>query len=87
MVSKGIQCDNITQHQCISKNILKTIPNDAVYMEEKCLNPLLGIICKSGASGLILLVEFYRMSLSGDVGKGIPLLFARGRKEAEFFLR
>lgn len=56
-------------------------------MEEKCLNPLLGLICKLGASGLILLIEFYKMALSGDVEKEVPLFFARGRKEAEFFLR
>ena len=69
------------------KIFLKTIPNAAVYMEEKCLNPLLGIICKLGARSLILLVEFYKMTLRGDVGKEVPLFFARGRKEAEFFLQ
>lgn len=28
------------------KIFLKTVPNDIVYMEEKCLNTLLGIVCK-----------------------------------------
>lgn len=60
MVSKGIQCGNSTQHQCISKNIfLKTIPNGAVFKEEKCPNTLLGIICQLGAGGLILLFESF----------------------------
>lgn len=66
------------------KIFLNTIPDDAVFKEEKCPNTLLGIICQ-GTRGLILLFESYKMALSDDRRKEIPWFFARGRKEAEFF--
>lgn len=59
------------------KLFLKTVPNDAVSMEETmCSNPLLDIICKLVGRGLVPLFEFDSLALSGDMGNEVPLFFA-----------
>ena len=64
------------------KLVLKTVPNDAVSMEETvCSNPLLDIICKLVGSGLITLFAFDSVALSGDTGNEAPLLLCELEKK------
>lgn len=57
MVSEGNSVAISHSISVFLKIFSKTLPSNTLFMEEKCPNSLLDIICKLGDSGLILLLN------------------------------